>query len=135
MRAAITDAGIEPSAIGYVNAHGGASRPGDPSEIAALRHVLGDAHAARTAVSATKSMHGHCMGATGAIEAALTALAVADGTHPADDQPPRARSGVQPASTTSIDVARDARLTAAMSTNNGLGGHNAAIVLVPWEGR
>jgi 3-oxoacyl-[acyl-carrier-protein] synthase II len=132
MRAAIADAGITPSAIGYVNAHGGASRPGDPSEIAALRRVLGDDHATRTAVSATKSMHGHCMGATGAVEGALTALAVADGRVPPTinltDLDPEC-AGVDHV----VGTAREVRLEAALSTNSGLGGHNAAIVLVPWK--
>jgi 3-oxoacyl-[acyl-carrier-protein] synthase II len=132
MRAAIADAGIAPSAIGYVNAHGGASRPGDPSEIAAVRRALGDDHAARTAVSATKSMHGHCMGATGAVEGALTALAVADGRVPPTinltDLDPEC-AGVDHV----VGTAREVRLEAALSTNNGLGGHNAAIVLVPWK--
>ena len=132
MRAAIADAGIAPSAIGYVNAHGGASRPGDPSEIAALRRALGDDHAAHTAVSATKSMHGHCMGATGAVEGALTALAVADGRVPPTinltDLDPEC-AGVDHV----VGTAREVRLEAALSTNNGLGGHNAAIVLVPWK--
>ena len=133
MRAAITEAGIGVESIGYVNAHGGASRPGDPSEVAALRRVLGDDIAARTAVSATKSMHGHCMGATGAIEAVMTALAVRDGRIP----PTISLTTLDPDCTGVdhvIDVARDVQLTAAMSTNNGLGGHNAAIVLTPWPG-
>lgn len=134
MRAAIADAGIDATAVGYVNAHGGGSRPGDPSEVAALRHVLGDAHAARTAVSATKSMHGHCMGATGAVEAALTALAVADSRVPPTinltDLDPEC-AGVDHV----VGTARDVRLDAALSTNNGLGGHNAALVFVPWGDR
>lgn len=134
MRAAMAEAGIAPSAIGYVNAHGGASRPGDPAEIAALRRVLGEDHAATTAVSATKSMHGHCMGATGAVEGALTALAVAEGRIPptinlTDLDPDCA--GVDHV----VGTARDVHLEAALSTNNGLGGHNAAIVLVPWKGQ
>ena len=66
----------------HVNAHGGASKPGDPTELRALRLALGDEAAARVAVSATKSMHGHCMGATGALEAAITALAVREGLVP-----------------------------------------------------
>ncbi len=134
MRAAIAEAGVEPGDIGYINAHGGASRPGDPSEVAAMRHVLGDAHAARTAVSATKAMHGHCMGATGALEATLTALAVSEGRIPPTinlrDLDPEC-AGVDHV----VDAAREARLSAALSTNNGLGGHNAALVFVPWEGR
>jgi len=134
MRAAIADAGVVPADIGYVNAHGGASRPGDPSEISALRHVLGDAHAARTAVSATKSLHGHCMGATGAIEATLTALAVAEGRIPPTinlRELDPACAGVDHV----VGAAREVRLTAALTTNSGLGGHNAALVLMPWEGR
>jgi 3-oxoacyl-[acyl-carrier-protein] synthase II len=133
MRAAIADAGVSVEAIGYVNAHGGASRPGDPSEIAALRGVLGDDVAARTAVSATKAMHGHCMGATGAVEAVMTALAVSEGRIP----PTINLSDLDP-ECTGVDhvvgTARDAHLAAAMSSNNGLGGHNAAIVLTPWSG-
>lgn len=131
MRAAIADAGVAPERIGYVNAHGGASRPGDPSEVSAIRQALGDAVAARTAVSATKAMHGHCMGATGAIEAALTALAVSEGRIP----PTINLTHVDP-SCAGVDhvigAARSVPLGAAMSSNNGLGGHNAAIVLVPW---
>jgi len=134
MRAAIAEAGVEPGDIGYINAHGGASRPGDPSEIAAMRHVLGDAHAAVTAVSATKAMHGHCMGATGALEATLTALAVAEGRIPPTinlrDLDPDC-AGVDHV----VGAARGARLRAALSTNSGLGGHNAALVFVPWEDR
>jgi 3-oxoacyl-[acyl-carrier-protein] synthase II len=130
MRAALAEAGLPPEAIGYVNAHGGASRPGDPSEIAALRRVLGDAHAATTAVSATKSMHGHCLGATGAVEAVLTALAVSEGRVP----PTINVSDLDP-DCTGVDhvlgTARDIELTAALTTNNGLGGHNAALVLTP----
>lgn len=134
MRAAIADARIAATAIGYVNAHGGASRLGDSSEVAALRRVFGDEHASRTAVSATKSMHGHCMGATGAVECALTALAVADGRVPPTinltDLDPEC-GGVDHV----VGAARDVRLEAALSTNNGLGGHNAALVLVPWRER
>jgi 3-oxoacyl-[acyl-carrier-protein] synthase II len=132
MRAAIADAGVAPETIGYINAHGGASRPGDPSEVAAIRRALGDDVAARTAVSATKSMHGHCMGATGAIEGVLTALAVAEGRIPPTinltDLDPEC-AGVDHV----IDTARTQHLDAALSSNNGLGGHNAAIVLVPWR--
>lgn len=132
MRWAIRDAGIEPSEIGYVNAHGGASKPGDPSEVTAIRLALGDDVAARTAVSATKSMHGHCMGATGAIEGALTALAVLDGRVP----PTISLTELDPACEGVDhvrDTAREVPLRAALSTNNGLGGHNAAVVFRAWE--
>jgi len=132
MRWAIREAGIEPSEIGYVNAHGGASQPGDPSEVTAIRLALGDDVAARTAVSATKSMHGHCMGATGAVEGALTAMAVQAGRVP----PTISLTEVDPACEGVDhvrDTAREIPLRAALSTNNGLGGHNAAVVFRAWE--
>lgn len=75
MRQAIADAGIAPEAIDYVNAHGTATREGDPAEIAAIRTLFGD-RAAEIPVSATKSMHGHQMGASGAVEAIITVLAL-----------------------------------------------------------
>ncbi len=75
MTAALKDAGLPPEAIGYINAHGTATLAGDVVETEAIKKVFG-AHAKKLAVSSTKSMHGHCMGATGAIEfiAALSAL-------------------------------------------------------------
>ncbi|MHB1229217.1 MAG: 3-oxoacyl-ACP synthase [Halothiobacillus sp. 20-54-6] len=75
LRQALDQAGLAPEAIGYVNAHGTATREGDPTEIRALKTVFG-AQAEHLAVSATKSMHGHAMGATGAIEALITVLAL-----------------------------------------------------------
>ena len=128
MRLALEDAGVEPAQVDYINAHGGASRPGDPSEVRAIRAVLGDDVAGRTPVSGTKSMHGHCMGATGAIEAALTAMALQHGAIPptinlTDPDPECA----------GIDLVRApgrrGRLRVGLTSNNGLGGHNAALVL------
>lgn len=132
MRAALRDAGLEPSEVDYVNAHGGASRPGDPSEVRAIRAVLGDDIAARTPVSGTKSMHGHCMGATGAIEAALTAMAITEGVIAPTinlTDPDAECAGVDMVTGT----ARRADVRVGMSSNNGLGGHNAAVVLTRYE--
>lgn len=75
LRAALADARAAADEVGYVNAHGTATLDGDPVEIAALREVFGSA-AARLPVSSTKSMHGHLMGAAGAVEAACTVLAL-----------------------------------------------------------
>ena len=100
VRAALADAGLRPEDVDHVNAHGGASQPGDPAEVKMLQLVLGEEVAARVAVSATKSMHGHCMGATGALEAAITALALQGVDAAADDQPPHGRSRVRRAWTT-----------------------------------
>jgi 3-oxoacyl-[acyl-carrier-protein] synthase II len=125
MRAAIDEAGISPEEVDYVNAHGGASQPGDPTEIAALRLALGD-HAARTGVSGTKSMHGHCLGAAGGVEAALTAMAVQHQVMPPTtnltDLDP-ACEGVDHV----VGTGRAAPVRAALSASYGLGGHNAVI--------
>lgn len=75
MRQALADGGLAPDEIDYVNAHGTATREGDPTEIGAIRTLLG-ARAHAVAVSATKSMHGHMLGATGVIEAMITAQAL-----------------------------------------------------------
>ena len=81
MRAALDDAGLEPAAVGYVNAHATATPVGDLVEIRALEEVFGP-HAHRLAVSSTKSMHGHLIGAAGALELGITLLAVAQGRVP-----------------------------------------------------
>ena len=76
IRAALREADLAPAQVGYVNAHGTATQEGDPIEISALRQVFG-ADAEQVAVSATKSMHGHSLGAVGAMEALITVLALA----------------------------------------------------------
>ncbi len=81
MRAALDDAGLSPGQIGYVNAHGTATRLNDRTETTALRHVFG-AHLADLPVSSSKSMHGHCLAATGAVEAVVTLQALRDARLP-----------------------------------------------------
>lgn len=81
MKQALDDARLNPDEVGYVNAHGTATREGDPTEISAIREAFGDA-AADLPVSATKSMHGHMLGATGVLEAIITVLALHQGTLP-----------------------------------------------------
>ena len=75
MRMALADAALEPAAIGYINAHATATPVGDKVEIDAVKEVFGE-HARRLAISATKSMHGHLVGAAGALEFAITVLAL-----------------------------------------------------------
>jgi 3-oxoacyl-[acyl-carrier-protein] synthase II len=130
--AALEDAGIAPDEVDHVNAHGGGSQPGDPAEVRILQAALGEEAASRVAVNATKSMHGHCMGATGALEAAITGLAVREGLIP----PTINLEQVDPRCVGVDHVANRARpteLRVAMSTSFGLGGHNAALVLTPGE--
>jgi 3-oxoacyl-[acyl-carrier-protein] synthase II len=72
---ALSESGLSSNDVGYINAHGTATLEGDPIEISAIREVFGT-HAENLPVSATKSSHGHLMGASGAIEAAITVLAL-----------------------------------------------------------
>ncbi len=133
VRAALEDAGIAPQDVDHVNAHGGASKPGDPAEVKMLQIVLGEEKAARVAVSATKSMHGHCMGATGALEAAITGLALRESMLP----PTINLHTIDPACV-GVDhvanVARPADIRVALSASYGLGGHNAVLALTRYDG-
>ncbi len=126
MRAALANAGLDPTDIGYVNAHGTGTKLGDIAESAALNAVFG-AH--RPAVSSTKGATGHLLGAAGAVEAAVTALAVARGLLPPTlnlDEPDPACD---------LDhvrgAARPAVLRAALSNAFAFGGHNTSLVFGP----
>jgi 3-oxoacyl-[acyl-carrier-protein] synthase II len=129
--AALRRAGREPAEVDYVNAHGTSTAAGDPVEVRVLRTALGET-AASTAVSSTKSMHGHCMGATGAIEAALCAMAIETGTVPPtinlDHLDPECE-GVD-----HVRSARSAPLRVALSNSFGFGGHNAVLALTAVDG-
>jgi nodulation protein E len=124
MRAAISDGGLQPNAIGYINAHGTATLSNDAAETAAIRKVFG-AHADRLAVSSTKSMHGHTLGAAGAIEAAATLLALHHGM-----LPPTANF-TEPDPACDLDVvpntARAAAVEFALSNSFAFGGLNAVL--------
>ena len=128
MWAALRDGGLDPEDVDYVNAHATSTKAGDPVEIMALRELLGAERAATTAVSATKSMHGHGLGAAGGIEIALTALAIREGAIPPtinlDELDPTC-AGVDHVRGT----ARRGRVRAALSNSFGFGGHNAVIAL------
>jgi 3-oxoacyl-[acyl-carrier-protein] synthase II len=132
VRMALAEAGVEPSEVDYVNAHATATPVGDPSEIRALKLALGEDVAARTMVSSTKSMHGHCLGAAGGVEGALTALTIATGVVP----PTINLTDLDPACAGVDHVAneaRRARVGVAVSSAFGFGGHNAILVLGAME--
>ena len=95
MRAVLRDSGLAPEQIGYINAHGTATPANDPTETAAIRAVFG-AHAAKLAVSSTKSMHGHALGAAAALECVAAVLALRDGGPASDRQLQRARPRLRP---------------------------------------
>jgi len=127
MRWALEDAALSPSQIGYINAHGTATQANDTTETLAIRSVFG-AHADRLAVSSTKSMHGHALGAAGAIEAAATLLALRCGTLP----PTANYTMADP--TCDLDVipneARKLAVEAALSNSFAFGGLNAVLAFV-----
>jgi 3-oxoacyl-[acyl-carrier-protein] synthase II len=126
MRMAIADAGVLPDAIGYINAHGTSTQANDGAETAALKTVFGD-HAANLAISSTKSMTGHTLGAAGAIEAAICILAMRDGV-----LPPTINQEV-PDPECDLDYipnqARKAKVNMSLTNSMGFGGHNVALVL------
>jgi 3-oxoacyl-[acyl-carrier-protein] synthase II len=122
---ALTDAGLTVGDIDYVNAHGTATAEGDPVEIAALKAVFG-ALAEKLPVSATKSMHGHLLGGSAAIEAVITVLALRDGVIP----PTAHLVEIDPACA-GVDHVTTARhgqpLRAALSNSFAFGGSNAVL--------
>ena len=124
MAAALADAGLDPSEVGYVNAHGTGTRANDATEAAAIRRVFGKA-VERLAVSSTKSMHGHTLGAAGALEAVATVLALHHGL-----LPPTANFTVADPEC-DLDVvpnaARPAVVDAALSSSFAFGGLNAVL--------
>ena len=133
MRAALRDAAIAPEQIGYVNAHGTATPANDVTEAAAIRAVFG-AHTDRLAVSSTKSMHGHALGASAALECLATALALRDGVLPPTanftELDPECDLDVIP------NQARPAEVEYALSNSFAFGGLNAVLALRnPWAGR
>ena len=125
IRRALRSAGLEPQAIGYINAHGTSTPAGDASETKAIRLAFGD-HTDRLAVSSTKSMIGHLFGAAGAVEGVATVLAIRDGILP----PTINQTDPDPACDLDYvpNQARKAEVEAAMSNGFGFGGHNAVVV-------
>ena len=126
MQAALADAQLTPTDIGYVNAHGTATHEGDPIEIAGIREVFGE-HAANLPVSATKASHGHMMGATGAVEAVISVLALNRGSIP----PTANLQQIDPACEGVRHVKGEAlsqELNAVMSNSFAFGGSNAVLV-------
>ena len=124
MRAALHDAGISSRQIGYINAPGTGTPTNDPVETRAIRELFGS-HANRLAVSSTKSLHGHALGAAGALEAVSTILALREGLIP----PPA--NFIAPDPECDLDVvpnrARPAQVEFALSNAVAFGGLNAVL--------
>ena len=131
MQQALKDANLSPDSVDYINAHGTSTPLGDRAETVAIKRAFGD-HAKKLAVSSSKSMTGHLLGATGALEAAVSIMSITDSTIPPtinldnpdpecdlDYVPHKARTGVP--------------VRVAMSNSFGFGGHNACLVFKKYE--
>jgi 3-oxoacyl-[acyl-carrier-protein] synthase II len=127
MERALARSGVTPEQVGYVNAHGTSTPLGDAAESQAIERVFGEhATSGKLAVSSTKSMHGHLLGAAGAIEGIATVLALHHGILPPTTNyevpDPECRLDYVP------NVARKAQVDVAFSNGFGFGGHNTAVV-------
>lgn len=126
MNAALRDAGLNPEDIDYINAHGTSTPAGDVAETQAVKGSFGD-HASKLAVSSTKSMIGHLLGAAGGVEAIFSALSIRDQVAPPtinlDNQDPACDLDFVP------NTAREMKIDAAMSNSFGFGGTNGTLVL------
>ena len=130
MRNALRDAGLNPDAVDYINAHGTSTPAGDLGETQAMKAALGE-HAYKVAVSSTKSMVGHMLGAAGGIEAVFTALSIKNQSAPPtinlENQDPACDLDYIPNS------ARDMKINVALSNSFGFGGTNGTLVFKRFE--
>ena len=130
MRMALRKAGVEPSVVDYINAHGTSTPVNDPTESQAIRTTFGE-HAYKLAVSSTKSMTGHLLGAAGGLEAGITALAIRNQL-----MPPTINLD-NPAEGCDLDYvphkARPGRIRYALSNSFGFGGTNASLLFKAYE--
>jgi 3-oxoacyl-[acyl-carrier-protein] synthase II len=130
MRRALRSAGIAPEEVDYINAHGTSTPVGDLAETRAIRSVFGE-HADRLAVSSTKSMLGHALGGSAAIEAGVIALALREGMLPPTinlrEQDPACDLDYVP------NTARQADIEVALSNSFGFGGANTSLAMRRWS--
>jgi 3-oxoacyl-[acyl-carrier-protein] synthase II len=127
---AIRDAGLQPEQVDYINAHGTSTQVGDVAEVAAVKSVFG-AHAHKLAMSSTKSMTGHLLGAAGAVEAIFSILAVRDGVLPPTINLDEPDEGCD------LDLvphkSREADVRIALSNSFGFGGTNGTLIVSRYE--
>jgi len=130
MLMALETAGLTPAEVDYINAHATSTPQGDPAEVRAIKRAFGE-YAYKVPVSSTKSMHGHTLGAAGAVELIVCLLAMRDQILPPTinlEQPdPECDLDFVP------NKARPARIEVAMSNSFGFGGHNATLIVRKWE--
>jgi 3-oxoacyl-[acyl-carrier-protein] synthase II len=131
MTMAFADAGIDPSEVDYINAHGTSTPLGDISETKVIKNALGEEKAYKTPISSTKGATGHCLGGAGAVEATFSILAIRDGMIPPtinqENPDPECDLDYVP------NQARKADVRVAVSNSFGFGGHNASVVFRRFE--
>ncbi len=128
MRACLADAGLNPEDVDYLNAHGTGTKANDQIETAAIKRVFGE-HSGKLSVSSTKSMHAHCLGASGALELIACVMAIREGVVPPTanyrEPDPDCDLDVTP------NVARERKVRAAISNGFAFGGTNAVLAFKP----
>ncbi len=124
---ALSDAGLKPSDVDYINVHGTSTPLGDVAELSAIKAVLGD-HAYKINISSTKSMTGHLLGAAGAIEAIASVLAMQHSLVPPTINHQTADENIDPKLNLTLNQAQSRDIKVALSNTFGFGGHNASII-------
>lgn len=134
MRLAIKDAGLEPEQIDFINTHGTSTPIGDVTELKAIQRVFGD-HVYDMNLDSTKSMTGHMIGATGAVEALACIMALKDGIIPPtiNHDPEDADEEIDYRINFTFDRAQKRDIKYALSNTFGFGGHNACLIFKKWE--
>ena len=134
MRQAIKDAGLQPSDIDYINTHGTSTPLGDVAELKAIQRVFGE-HAYEMNLDSTKSMTGHLIGATGAVEAMACVMALKDGIIPPtiNHDPEDVDEQIDYRLNFTFDKAQKRDIRYALSNTFGFGGHNACLIFKKWE--
>ena len=134
MRLALKDAGLEPESIDYVNTHGTSTPLGDVTEVKAIQRVFGE-HVYEMNLDSTKSMTGHLIGATGAVEALACIMALKDGIIPPtiNHDPEDVDEEIDYRINFTFDKAQKRDIKYALSNTFGFGGHNACLIFKKWE--
>ncbi|MBO7457171.1 MAG: beta-ketoacyl-ACP synthase II [Paludibacteraceae bacterium] len=135
MRLALKDAGLQPQDIDYINTHGTSTPLGDVTEVKAIQRVFGE-HVYEMNLNSTKSMTGHLIGATGAVEALACIMALKDGIIPPtiNHDPEDADENIDYRINFTFDKAQKRDIRYALSNTFGFGGHNACLIFKKWEG-
>jgi 3-oxoacyl-[acyl-carrier-protein] synthase II len=132
MKAAMAEGGVQPNEVDYINAHGTSTAVNDANETAAIKLAFGEDIAKGINISSTKSMTGHLLGATGAVEAIASVLAINNSFVPPTIGYQVADEACDLNYTVNNGVEREIKY--ALSNTLGFGGHNAVLCLKKWEG-